>query len=35
MSNNEICNRAVGIVGYDFAKMCGWMNVLREIQNQY
>lgn len=32
-SLNELCNRAVGIVGYDFAKHLSWHTVLREIRN--
>lgn len=30
-TNNETCNKAVGIVGYGFAKYLGWMKVLTEI----
>ncbi len=32
-SLNELCNRAVGIVGYDYAKHLSWHTVLREIRN--
>jgi len=32
--NNEICNKAVGIVGYEFAKHLGWTNVLKTIKKQ-
>jgi len=32
-SLNELCNRAVGVVGYDFAKHLSWHTVLREIRN--
>lgn len=32
-SLNELCNRAVGIVGYDYAKHISWHTVLREIRN--
>jgi hypothetical protein len=28
---NEDCNRAIGFVGYEYAKNLGWMNVLRKI----
>lgn len=31
LTHNEACNRAVGIVGYRYAKFLGWKNVLREI----
>jgi len=31
MQTNEICNRAIGIVGYSFAKKLGWLNVLSQI----
>ena len=34
-SNNEICNKAVGIVGYGFAKYLGWMYVLGAIFKYY
>lgn len=33
MTTNEVCNKAVGIVGYQFAKHLGWMNVLQTINN--
>lgn len=33
-ANNQILNKAVGIVGYDYAKYCGWNVVVTEIQNQ-
>lgn len=32
-SLNELCNRAVGFVGYDYAKHLSWHTVLREIRN--
>lgn len=32
-SLSELCNRAVGIVGYDYAKHLSWHTVLREIRN--
>ena len=34
MQTNEICNRAVGIVDYKYAKHLGWMLVLRTIYSQ-
>jgi hypothetical protein len=30
-SNNGICNKAVGIIGYEFANYLGWIYVLGEI----
>lgn len=35
MSTNEKCNRAVGLVGYNYAKHFGWVNVLRQINKIY
>lgn len=32
--NSDILNKAVGIPGYKYAKMLGWMKVLREIKKQ-
>lgn len=34
METNEICNRAVGFVGYEFAKGLGWMFVLTMIKKE-
>lgn len=33
-TNNEPCNKAVGVVGYHYATSLGWINVLEKI-NQY
>ena len=32
-SKNEICNKAVGIIGYSYAKYLGWINVISEIKS--
>jgi len=32
---NELCNRAVGLVGYYYAKQFGWTTVLRRIYANY
>lgn len=34
-SHNEKLNKAVGLVGYHFAKWLGWNNVVNEIEKQY
>lgn len=35
LSTNEICNRAVGLVGYHYAKHLGWLTILRNINKKY